>query len=117
MRRRAAMVREQIEAVAAWRDARMLQAMRELPRETLRAPRLEAEAYDDNPLPIAAGPDHLAALHRRLHERGAVQKWRRARVLEIGTGSASAAAVPAAGEGGAHGGSATPCSPTVRRQC
>mgnify|MGYP000865331504 CR=1 FL=1 len=53
-RRRAAMVREQIEARGV-RDARVLQAMRELPRERFVRPGWEAEAYDDNPLPIAAG--------------------------------------------------------------
>ncbi len=90
-RRRAAMVREQIEARGV-RDARVLQAMRELPRERFVRPGWEAEAYDDNPLPIAAGqtisqPYIVALMSEALQLRGSE------RVLEIGTGSGYAAAV------------------------
>ena len=90
-RRRAAMVREQIEARGV-RDARVLQAMRELPRERFVRPGWEAEAYDDNPLPIAAGqtisqPYLGAFMSEALQLRGGE------RVLEIGTGSGYAAAV------------------------
>ncbi|MBS0434731.1 MAG: protein-L-isoaspartate(D-aspartate) O-methyltransferase [Proteobacteria bacterium] len=90
-RRRAAMVREQIEARGV-RDARVLQAMRELPRERFVRPGWEAEAYDDNPLPIAAGqtisqPYIVAFMSEALQLRGSE------RVLEIGTGSGYAAAV------------------------
>lgn len=90
-RRRAAMVREQIEARGV-RDARVLQAMRELPRERFVRPGWEAEAYDDNPLPIAAGqtisqPYIVAFMSEALQLRGGE------RVLEIGTGSGYAAAV------------------------
>jgi len=90
-RRRAAMVREQIEARGV-RDARVLQAMRELPRERFVRPGWEAEAYDDNPLPIAAGqtisqPYIVAFMSEALQLRGTE------RVLEIGTGSGYAAAV------------------------
>ncbi len=90
-RRRAAMVREQIEARGVC-DARVLQAMRELPRERFVRPGWEAEAYDDNPLPIAAGqtisqPYIVAFMSEALQLRGSE------RVLEIGTGSGYAAAV------------------------
>ena len=90
-RRRAAMVREQIEARGV-HDARVLQAMRELPRERFVRPGWEAEAYDDNPLPIAAGqtisqPYIVAFMSEALQLRGGE------RVLEIGTGSGYAAAV------------------------
>ena len=90
-RRRDAMVREQIEARGV-RDARVLQAMRELPRERFVRPGWEAEAYDDNPLPIAAGqtisqPYIVAFMSEALQLRGGE------RVLEIGTGSGYAAAV------------------------
>ncbi len=90
-RRRDAMVREQIEARGV-RDARVLQAMRELPRERFVRPGWEAEAYDDNPLPIAAGqtisqPYIVAFMSEALQLRGSE------RVLEIGTGSGYAAAV------------------------
>jgi len=90
-RRRAAMVREQIEARGVC-DARVLQAMRELPRERFVRPGWEAEAYDDNPLPIAAGqtisqPYIVAFMSEALQLRGGE------RVLEIGTGSGYAAAV------------------------
>ncbi|WP_395692340.1 protein-L-isoaspartate(D-aspartate) O-methyltransferase [Piscinibacter sp.] len=90
-RRRDAMVREQIEARGV-HDARVLQAMRELPRERFVRPGWEAEAYDDNPLPIAAGqtisqPYIVAFMSEALQLRGGE------RVLEIGTGSGYAAAV------------------------
>lgn len=90
-RRRAAMVREQIEARGV-HDARVLQAMRELPRERFVRPGWEAEAYNDNPLPIAAGqtisqPYIVAFMSEALQLRGGE------RVLEIGTGSGYAAAV------------------------
>ena len=83
-RRRAAMVREQIEARGVC-DARVLQAMRELPRERFVRPGWEAEAYDDNPLPIAAGqtisqPYIVAFMSEALQLRGGE------RVLEIGCG-------------------------------
>lgn len=90
-RRRDAMVREQIEARGV-HDARVLQAMRELPRERFVRPGWEAEAYDDNPLPIAAGqtisqPYIVAFMSEALQLRGGE------RVLEIGTGSGYQCAV------------------------
>ncbi len=89
--RRAAMVRTQIEARGV-RDARVLQAMREVPRERFVAAGWEPEACDDRPLPIAAGqtisqPYIVAFMAEALQLRGDE------RVLEIGTGSGYAAAV------------------------
>lgn len=90
-RRRAEMVRTQIEARGV-HDARVLQAMRELPRERFVRRGWEAEACDDNPLPIDAGqtisqPYIVAFMNEALGLRGDE------RVLEIGTGSGYAAAV------------------------
>lgn len=90
-RRREEMVRTQIEARGV-RDARVLQAMRELPRERFVRPGWEPEAYDDNPLPIDAGqtisqPYIVAFMSEALQLRGDE------RVLEIGSGSGYAAAV------------------------
>lgn len=90
-RRRAEMVRTQIEARGV-HDLRVLQAMRELPRERFVRAGWEAEAYDDNPLPIEAGqtisqPYIVAFMSEALQLRGDE------RVLEIGTGSGYAAAV------------------------
>lgn len=89
--RRAAMVREQIEARGV-HDTRVLQAMREVPRERFVSAGWEAEACDDNPLPIEAGqtisqPYIVAFMSEALRLRGDE------RVLEIGTGSGYAAAV------------------------
>ncbi len=88
---RAAMVRTQIEARGVC-DARVLQAMREVPRERFVAAGWEPEACDDRPLPIAAGqtisqPYIVAFMAEALQLRGDE------RVLEIGTGSGYAAAV------------------------
>lgn len=90
-RRRAEMVRTQIEARGV-HDVRVLQAMRELPRERFVRAGWEAEACDDNPLPIEAGqtisqPYIVAFMSEALGLRGDE------RVLEIGTGSGYAAAV------------------------
>ncbi len=90
-RRRAEMVRTQI-AARGVHDARVLQAMRELPRERFVRRGWEAEACDDNPLPIDAGqtisqPYIVAFMSEALGLRGDE------RVLEIGTGSGYAAAV------------------------
>ena len=52
--RRAAMVRDQIEDRGV-HDPRVLLAMREVPRERFVRPPWQAQACDDNPLPIEAG--------------------------------------------------------------
>jgi len=74
------------------RDAAVLRAMREVPREEFVAPALSRVAYDDNPLPIEAGqtisqPYIVAYMIEALELRG------QERVLEVGTGSGYAAAV------------------------
>lgn len=74
------------------RDAAVLRAMREVPRERFLPPELEPYAYEDSPLPIAEGqtisqPYIVAYMIEALELRG------NERVLEIGTGSGYAAAV------------------------
>lgn len=89
--RRAAMVRDQIEDRGV-HDPRVLQAMREVPRERFVKPGWQAQACDDNPLPIEAGqtisqPYIVAFMSEALELQGSE------RVLEIGTGTGYAAAV------------------------
>ncbi len=89
--RRAAMVRDQIEDRGV-HDPRVLQAMREVPRECFVRPGWQAQACDDNPLPIEAGqtisqPYIVAFMSEALQLHGDEC------VLEIGTGSGYAAAV------------------------
>lgn len=74
------------------RDARVLDAMREVPREHFVPEDLRLYAYDDGPLPIAAGqtisqPFVVAMMVE------AAELSPDARVLEIGAGSGYAAAV------------------------
>ena len=89
------MVEEQIAHPRDGRDAvtdgRVVEAMRAVPRHDFVPERLRPDAYDD---PAAHRPraDHLAALHRRLHDRAARAEAGRP-VLEIGTGSGYQAAV------------------------
>jgi len=88
---RARMVRDQI-AARGVRDARVLAAMRRVPREQFLRESLEELAYQDTPLPIESDqtisqPYVVAYMAECLHLRGGE------RVLEIGTGSGYAAAV------------------------
>ncbi|HJV65140.1 MAG TPA: protein-L-isoaspartate(D-aspartate) O-methyltransferase [Geomonas sp.] len=74
------------------RDAAVIRAMREVPREAFLPPEMERFAYDDGPLPIEEGqtisqPYIVAYMIEALELQG------RERVLEIGTGSGYAAAV------------------------
>lgn len=74
------------------RDPAVLQAMRAVPREAFLPAELAEFAYDDHPLPIAAGqtisqPYIVALMTAALALRGDE------RVLEIGTGSGYAAAI------------------------
>jgi len=68
------------------RDARVLEAMREVPRHMFVAPGMEARAYDDNALPIGEGQTisqpYMVALMTQALELSGTE-----RVLEIGTGS------------------------------
>src|SRR5688572_24920967 len=90
-RERDRMVERQIRARGV-SDARVLQAMREIPREAFLPPELAELAYDDRPLPIEAGqtisqPYIVALMTEALRLTGGET------VLEIGTGSGYAAAV------------------------
>ncbi|WP_129128490.1 protein-L-isoaspartate(D-aspartate) O-methyltransferase [Geomonas oryzae] len=74
------------------RDGAVLQAMREVPRESFLPPEMEFLAYEDGPLPIQEGqtisqPYIVAYMIEALELKGTE------RVLEIGTGSGYAAAV------------------------
>lgn len=89
--RRAEMVERDI-AARGVRDARVLQAMRTVPRERFVPERRLEEACADHPLPIGAGqtisqPYIVALMSEALQLQGSE------RVLEIGTGSGYAAAV------------------------
>jgi len=88
---RAAMVRTQIEARGI-KDAAVLAALRRVPRHEFVPASQRASAYDDRPLPIAAGQTIsqplIVALMTELLQVKPGQ-----RVLEIGTGSGYQAAV------------------------
>lgn len=84
-RRREQMVSEQIESRGI-RDARLLRALREIPRHRFVPVSLRHRAYEDGPLPIGEGqtisqPYIVAEMTEALSLEG------RERVLEIGTGS------------------------------
>ena len=79
------MIRDQIVARGVT-DARLIDALRETPREWFVPPRLRASAYDDTPLPLSRGqtisqPFIVALMTEVLRLRGDEK------VLEIGTGS------------------------------
>ena len=90
-RQRAEMVARQIWARGV-KDPAVLAAMGEVPREVFMAPDLSEFAYDDTPLPIAAGQTisqpYIVALMIELAEVSAGD-----RVLDVGVGSGYAAAV------------------------
>jgi protein-L-isoaspartate(D-aspartate) O-methyltransferase len=74
------------------RDTRILEALREVPREAFLPPELHEFAYHDTPLPIGEGqtisqPFIVALMAQAAHIRPSD------RVLEVGTGSGYAAAV------------------------
>jgi protein-L-isoaspartate(D-aspartate) O-methyltransferase len=88
---RARMVAEQIEARGVT-DARVLAAMRRVPRHLFVDAGWRHEAYEDRPLPIGEGqtisqPYMVAAMTAALAPAGG------ARILEVGTGSGYQAAV------------------------
>ncbi len=85
------MVREQIEERGV-RDPRVLDAMRRAPRHRFVKPELAARAYEDTPLPTAAGqtisqPYIVAFMTEQLRPR------KEHVALEVGTGSGYQAAV------------------------
>ncbi len=99
-KRRIAMVREQI-AARGVHDARVLEAMKKVPREEFVPEALREEAYDDRPLPIGEGqtisqPYVVGSMTEALRLTGGEK------VLEIGTGSGYAAAVLAEIAGEVH---------------
>lgn len=85
------MVRRQIEARGV-RDARVLEAMRKVPRHRFMPESQRAHAYDDRPLPIAQGQTisqpYIVALMSELADVKPGDT-----VLEVGTGSGYQAAV------------------------
>ena len=91
---RRAMIETQIERRGV-RDARVLRAMRAVPRHAFVPADLRAQAYEDAPLPIGGGqtisqPYMVAAMTAALQLRG------NERVLEVGGGCGYQAAVLAA---------------------
>jgi len=79
------MIREQILARGV-NDPRVLEAIRDTPRELFVPPHLQASAYDDTPLPLVKGqtisqPFIVALMTQMLRLSG------EEKVLEIGTGS------------------------------
>ena len=92
--KRAAMVRDQIEARGIT-DPRVLAALKSVPRHLFVPPGLRDRAYDDSPLPIGEGqtisqPYIVALMSECLHLK------KGDKVLEVGTGSGYQAAVLAA---------------------
>ena len=89
--RRARMVETQIQARGV-RDARVLAAMRKVPRHKFVDPSERDRAYEDHPLPIAGSQTisqpYIVALMTEL-----LALPEKARVLEIGTGSGYQSAV------------------------
>lgn len=91
MRQRERMVRRQI-AARGIRDERLLEAFREVPRESFVPPDVQRSAYEDGPLPIGEGQTisqpFVVALMTDL-----LELTPESRVLEIGAGSGYAAAI------------------------
>jgi protein-L-isoaspartate(D-aspartate) O-methyltransferase len=90
-RRAALMVDRQIRAEGIT-DARVLAAMREVPRHRFVPPERAAQAYDDTPLPIGYGQT-ISQPFIVAYMTEALELEPRHRVLEIGTGSGYQAAV------------------------
>jgi protein-L-isoaspartate(D-aspartate) O-methyltransferase len=74
------------------RDAAVLRAMREVPREAFLPPEMGRLAYEDEPLPIEAGQT-ISQPYIVAYMIEALELVGRERALEIGTGSGYAAAV------------------------
>ena len=93
LRKRAAMVRDQIEGEGI-SDPRVLAAMREIPRHLFVPPSYRAKAYEPFPLPIGEGQTisqpYIVGFMTQILRIEATD-----RVLEVGTGSGYQAAVAA----------------------
>ena len=89
--RRLEMVKEQIVA-RGLSDARVLDAMRKVPRERFVPAALALRAYDDTPLPIGDGQT-ISQPYVVAHMTEALRVAPGHRVLEIGTGSGYQAAI------------------------
>src|SRR5208282_375702 len=85
------MVREQIEARGI-RDARVLAALRKVPRHLFVPPEEQGQAYDDYPLAIGHGQT-ISQPYVVAYMTEALELKPRDRVLEIGTGSGYQAAI------------------------
>jgi protein-L-isoaspartate(D-aspartate) O-methyltransferase len=88
---RAIMIREDLLGRGI-KDAAVLRAMREVPREAFIASELVAHAYDDRPLPIEE-EQTISQPYIVAYMTEALELTPTDRVLEIGTGSGYAAAV------------------------
>jgi protein-L-isoaspartate(D-aspartate) O-methyltransferase len=73
-------------------DARVLEAMRTVPRERFVPPELLPQAYDDGPLPIGAGQT-ISQPYIVAYMTEALKVQPSHKVLEVGTGSGYQAAV------------------------
>jgi protein-L-isoaspartate(D-aspartate) O-methyltransferase len=89
--RRHEMVEQQIRQRGVT-DARVLQAMRTVPRERFVPPELLRQAYDDGPLPIGAGQT-ISQPYIVAYMTEALKVAPSHKVLEVGTGSGYQAAV------------------------
>ena len=74
------------------RDAAVVRAMREVPREAFLPQEMQRFAYDDGPLPIEEGQT-ISQPYIVAYMIEALELMGKERVLEIGTGSGYAAAV------------------------
>lgn len=66
-------------------DDKVIEAMKRVPRQMFIDPRLEAMAYDDKPLPIAAGQT-ISQIYTVAMQTNLLNLQEGASVLEIGTG-------------------------------
>jgi protein-L-isoaspartate(D-aspartate) O-methyltransferase len=89
--RREAMVEQQIRQRGVT-DARVLDAMRSVPRERFVPPELRAQAYEDGPLPIGSGQT-ISQPYIVAYMTEALGVAPSHKVLEVGTGSGYQAAV------------------------
>ena len=73
-------------------DAKVIEAMKKVPRQLFIDSRLEEKAYDDRPLPIAAGQT-ISQIYTVAMQTSLLELKEGDSVLEIGTGSGYQAAV------------------------